>query len=140
MVRALCLAHMRSRSDEIAQLVGDGDELERYLASQEKYKTWGDELTLKYTADAFDAVVHVVTSNERNWYLHYDPSGASPASDRSQRQRDRHFEEQSTMIEGADSALDFGRAGGRKQVFLSYIAPLHYNAIILPPDDSERRE
>jgi hypothetical protein len=141
MVRALCLAHMRSRSDEIAQLVGDGEELERYLASQEKYKTWGDELTLKYTADAFDAVVHVVTSNERNWYLHYDPSGASPASDRSQRQRDRHFEEHGTMIEGADSALDFGRTGGRKQVFLSYIAPLHYNAIVLPPDDiSEGRE
>jgi hypothetical protein len=122
-VRAACVQHMRSRSDEIAQLVGEGDELERYLCSQEKYKTWGDELTLKYTADAFDVDVHVVTSTELNWYLHYYPeAGGSGASG-----------ETAKGLYGSSGAG--GRGGKRKQVFLSYIAPVHYNAIRLPASD-----
>ena len=37
-------------------------------------KTWGNELTLRAVADALGCVVHVVTSNEANWYLQYVPS------------------------------------------------------------------
>jgi hypothetical protein len=127
-VRALCLAHMRSRSDEIAQLVGDGEELERYLASQEKYKTWGDELTLKYTADAFDVDVHVVTSTELNWYLRYYPeSGTVPDA------RSKGGSSASRVAADLGLSGGGGRGGKRRQVFLAYVAPVHYNAIGLPP-------
>ncbi|CAM9405351.1 unnamed protein product, partial [Heterosigma akashiwo] len=38
-----------------------------------KSRTWGDELTLRAVAEEYGVRVHVMTSTEENWYLHYDP-------------------------------------------------------------------
>merc|ERR1712046_353798 len=37
-------------------------------------KTWGDEFTLRAIADTYNVHVHVITSEDHNWYLHYAPS------------------------------------------------------------------
>ena len=31
-------------------------------------KTWGDELTIRAVADAYNVNVHVITSENENWY------------------------------------------------------------------------
>jgi hypothetical protein len=91
----------------------------------EKFCTWGDELTLKYCADVFDVVIHVVTSHEENWYLHYDPAKG---------EAERHYAKQSEerVVQLIPDAAEDGKVGTlRKQIFLTYVAPVHYNSISL---------
>ena len=47
-------------------------EFERYLSTMALPSTWGDELCIRAFADAYQAVVHVVTSTEEHYYLKYD--------------------------------------------------------------------
>ena len=61
-------------------------------------RCWGDELTLSAAAEALQCEVHVVTTEQENWLLHY---GAEEAAERSP----------------------------RRQCFLTYVSPIHYNAL-----------
>ncbi len=67
-------------------------------------KSWGDELSLRALSDTFCVVVHVVTSTDENWHILYEPSQRSVTS--------------------VDAAV-----GVMRHIFLSYISPVHYNAI-----------
>ena len=62
-------------------------------------RCWGDELTLSAAAEALQCEVHVVTTEQENWLLHY---GAEEAAER----------------------------GLRRQCFLTYVSPIHYNALV----------
>lgn len=53
------------------------------------------QLTLRAICDSFGVAVHVVTSEQRNWYLRYEPLSYK----------------------------------SRLEVFLTYIAPMHYNSL-----------
>ncbi|KAG2486732.1 hypothetical protein HYH03_014658 [Edaphochlamys debaryana] len=72
-----------------------GEDFDEYVRQMARGGTWGDELTLRATCDAFGIVMHVVTSDVDNWYLTYEPEV---------RKLDR-------------------------EIFLTYIAPIHYNSI-----------
>ena len=74
--------------------------------------TWGDELTLRAVVEAYGCKARVVTSEPANWYLVYAPESgddrpAPPCPARAKRPP---------------------RPG--KEVFLSYISPIHYNAVV----------
>ena len=45
------------------------------MRALERGASWGDELTLQASADAFGVVVHVVAAHDINWHLFYEPTG-----------------------------------------------------------------
>eukprot|EP00756_Hemistasia_phaeocysticola_P043967 Hpha_TRINITY_DN17550_c0_g1::TRINITY_DN17550_c0_g1_i1::g.92575::m.92575 len=106
-LRALAVDHVRRHPQGFAEFVGE--EFSDYLDHMSKLSTWGDELTIRAISDAAGITVHVITSDESNWYLRYDPSG-----------------EPSLKITG--------EGGKQVHVFLSYLAPVHYNSLTSQED------
>ena len=76
-------------------------------------RTWGDELTLRACADSFQVPIHVVQSTVDNWYLVYEPS-----------------DEFATPGLANESEKETKK---KKRLFVSYISPVHYNAIVPSP-------
>ena len=74
-------------------------ELEPYLNTMARARTWGDELTLRAFADCFEVTVHVVASTEGSWHHVYSPSALPDGSE------------------------------PKKHVFLTYLSPVHYDAL-----------
>ena len=72
-VRAAAIEHMRKEAAFFGAMF-EQNEFEPYVMDMANPKTWGDELTLRAVADALGCAVHVVTSNEANWYLQYTPT------------------------------------------------------------------
>lgn len=105
-VRQTAVAHMRSRREEYSVFF-EGDTFEKYIREMSKSGTWGDELTLRAIADGFGCTIHLITSNESNWYLRYDPEQGG---------RQVH---------------------PKRHLFLSYISPIHYNAFYLKDEKNE---
>ena len=68
---------------------------------------------LRACVEAFECVCHVVTSEELNWYLVYTPD--SPADEAS--------------LSKICAKGKVKRPPPRKEVFINYISPIHYNAI-----------
>ena len=79
-----------------------GGEMVRYLAAMGRDRTWGDELTLRAVCDSFGVVLYIVQSTQENWLLTYEPEGRS------------------------------SKRRSSKRLFLTYLSPVHYNAITLP--------
>lgn len=111
-VREAAVAHMRNHSDYFGMFFDGDHELKRYLKGMARPCTWGDELTLRAVVDAYGCVAHVVTSEPANWYLKYEPESGD----------DRPTPPVPRGVKKPP------RAG--KEVFLSYISPIHYNAIV----------
>jgi hypothetical protein len=72
-VRALAIAHMRSQSDFFSMFYESPSEFNAYLKDMARNRTWGDELTLRASVEAFGCKAHVITSEGANWYLVYTP-------------------------------------------------------------------
>lgn len=53
-----------------------GPDFDRYLADMSKIGTWGDELTLRASSEAFNCMITVITCDRTNWYVRYIPEGA----------------------------------------------------------------
>lgn len=99
-VRERCVERISRRADEYSFLFESDAEFRAYVRDMRRNRTWGDELTLRACADAFGVRIHVVQSTKENWNLVYEP--------------------------GEEADED----GGSKRLFLSYISPVHYNAIV----------
>lgn len=108
-VREKAVSNMKSRRAELEEFFGSPEEFDEYITSMEADRTWGDELVLCAIAESYRCIVHVVTSHHENWYLVYTP-----------RQKPK-------VGEG-------GAAAALEEVFLAYLAPVHYNAIVLDDD------
>ena len=74
--------------------------------------TWGDELTLRAACDCFGCVTHVVTTEHENWLLTYCPSS----------------------LEGTEVGSGAVTHDGVRELFLTYVSPIHYNVIALLND------
>ena len=109
MVRDTCVAHVLSKEDEFGIFfdAGSGD-FERYCREMSMSRTWGDEFTLRACADSFQVPIHVVQSTVENWYLVYEPS---------------------EEFAGLSANENDGKKK-KKRLFVSYISPVHYNAIV----------
>lgn len=110
-VRFKAVEHMRNHRDEFEIFFGSPEEFEAYVAKMSLPREWGDELTLKATADALDIVVHVLTSTEGfgGYYLEYSPSNKGSPH------------------------------GVLRHVFLTYLSPMHYNVMTLRDDERRKR-
>eukprot|EP00931_Biecheleriopsis_adriatica_P115768 TRINITY_DN91520_c0_g1_i1.p1 TRINITY_DN91520_c0_g1~~TRINITY_DN91520_c0_g1_i1.p1 ORF type:complete len:348 (+),score=96.22 TRINITY_DN91520_c0_g1_i1:33-1046(+) len=99
-VRRRAVAEMQERPDNYEALFGSKELFDAYLVEMGQAGVWGEELALRAIADAYGAMVHVLTSTEDNWYLLYRPAVASGY-----------------------------------HIFLTYIAPIHYNSFEIKPLD-----
>eukprot|EP01065_Artemidia_motanka_P006905 TRINITY_DN13372_c0_g1_i1.p1 TRINITY_DN13372_c0_g1~~TRINITY_DN13372_c0_g1_i1.p1 ORF type:complete len:571 (+),score=113.05 TRINITY_DN13372_c0_g1_i1:96-1715(+) len=107
-LRALGVEWMQRHPQNFAAFVGE--EWVEYVERMTCVATWGDELMLRAICDAARIHIHVITSDSSNWSLRYEP----------------------------DDALKplLSLPGGRRHVFLSYLAPVHYNSVT-PLEDKE---
>jgi len=110
-VRAAVVAHMKRSSDFFSIYFESSGEYSSYLRGMGQSRTWGDELTLRAAVEAFGCVAHVVTSEEQNWYLVYNPD--NPVDD--------------AMLARVCKRLPRPAVG--KEIFINYISPIHYNAV-----------
>lgn len=100
--------HMVVRSKVVNHMLQFRDEFQaflnedwdRYIRDMKQSGTWGDELTLKACCDAYQILINVITSDEQHWFNRYEP----------QAKLKRY-------------------KGHKREMFLTYIAPVHYNTI-----------
>mmetsp|Transcript_102079 Transcript_102079/g.319012 ORF Transcript_102079/g.319012 Transcript_102079/m.319012 type:complete len:277 (-) Transcript_102079:53-883(-) len=112
--RKAAVAHMRKHKDFFGQLFESAAEFKAYLQDMGKNRTWGDELTLRAVVEAYCCEAHVITSEQANWYLVYHPEGPK---------------ERDPKIAACPKGVQRPLPG--KQVFLSYISPVHYNSVVV---------
>lgn len=113
-VRSVAIAHMRDVAPDFFGIYFESaSEYAAYLADMGRLRTWGDELTMRACVEAFGCIAHIVTSTPSNWYLVYQPE-ALP-------------DEQALAALCKRKGVRAPRA--KKQIFISYISPIHYNAI-----------
>jgi hypothetical protein len=106
-------------------------------------RTWGDELTLRAIVEAYSCEAHVVTSEPANWYLAYSPENPNEPQDPAIATCPSNVLSSQTHSAAACKRrrvtptvhVAFVAEGQslppvRKQIFLSYISPIHYNAIV----------
>lgn len=113
LTRKAAVAHMSKHKEFFGMFFESAGEFKTYLRDMSKNRTWGDELTLRAVVEAYMCEAHVVTSESQNWYLVYQPE--------SKDSRD-------LSIAVCPKGVDLPKIG--KQVFLSYVSPIHYNSII----------
>lgn len=111
--RSVAIAHMRAHSDFFGIYFESQAEFAKYMRDMARSRTWGDELTLRACVEAFGCVAHVVTSESANWYLVYTPE--SPPDD--------------SALAKTCAAQGLAPPRSRKEIFINYISPIHYNAI-----------
>jgi len=70
-VRIRVVSHLKQHEQDFSFFVGDDYEWGAYLGKMGCLRCWGDELTLTAAAQAFDVNIHVVSTEEANWLLHY---------------------------------------------------------------------
>lgn len=104
-MRRVAVEHMRARQDDYGIYFFTHGEFDTFLTNMQKPRTWGDEFTLRAAADAFGCNVHVLTSDDSNWHLCYEGQAAPTSAD-----------------------VPVATAPKRK-LFLTYIAPVHYNSV-----------
>jgi hypothetical protein len=107
---------MQAASDYFGMFFESPGEFANYLREMGRSRTWGDELTLRASVEAFGCVAHVVTSEEQNWYLVYTPEAPPPA-------------DVDALVSKQCKSLRLQRPPARKEVFINYISPIHYNAV-----------
>mmetsp|Transcript_21777 Transcript_21777/g.67023 ORF Transcript_21777/g.67023 Transcript_21777/m.67023 type:complete len:271 (+) Transcript_21777:582-1394(+) len=116
-VRSAAVAHLRTHADFFSVFFDGEREWKRYLEGMAKNKTWGDELTLRAVVEAYGCVAHVITSEPANWYLVYEPEG----------------EVSSPPLPAGTDPPPKG-----KDVFLSYVSPIHYNSVVAKAPEGKR--
>mmetsp|Transcript_34812 Transcript_34812/g.100043 ORF Transcript_34812/g.100043 Transcript_34812/m.100043 type:complete len:274 (-) Transcript_34812:192-1013(-) len=112
--RKAAVAHMRKHHEFFGVLFESPDEFKAYLRDMSRNRTWGDELTLRAAVEAYGVEAHVITSESSNWYLVYQPEAA---------------EAPDPKVAACPKGAALPKPG--KQVFLSYISPVHYNSIVI---------
>eukprot|EP00918_Siedleckia_nematoides_P000445 GHVU01001113.1.p1 GENE.GHVU01001113.1~~GHVU01001113.1.p1 ORF type:complete len:254 (-),score=57.57 GHVU01001113.1:199-960(-) len=103
-VRSKVVKHMRARPDDFG-IFFEGSGFDEYLSDMASDGTWGDEICVKAISDCFKCTIHLITSNHDNWRLRYEPS-----------------------IPGEEAAAA-AAAVKHHHIFMTYIAPIHYDAI-----------
>ena len=110
-VRETVARLMQRKRDEFEPYVeGPWDD---YVAALTNASSWGDELTLQASAEAWDVVVHVVTSSDEHYYLMYGTPAPSPRALFTPRARRKRT--------------------AQRHCFLTYTAPVHYNVLSAEP-------
>ena len=73
-LRAAVMDYIDGHADDFSFYFESEDAFRDYVRKMRMGRTWGDELTLRAAADLLRVRILVVTSEEENYLLHYDPS------------------------------------------------------------------
>jgi len=115
--RKAAVAHMKKHSDFFSMFFDGPADFKAYLRDMARSRTWGDELTLRAVVEAYGCVMHVITSEPANWYLVYKPESTG---------------DRDPTVARSPKGRVLPRIG--KDVFLSYVSPIHYDAIVARPN------
>ena len=74
-VREDVVKWMRNNASSFMPYFDGKSEFEAYLTQMSRNRTWGDELTVRAACDLHRRKVHIITTEEMNWYLSYVPEG-----------------------------------------------------------------
>ena len=105
-VRRKIIDHMKEKCHSFSLYVGDEEEWYEYLQQMSLDQTWGDELTVCAAAQVFNVNVHVITSEASNWLLCYKND-----------------------VEISRRNCDSDDLPLKRDVFLMYLSPIHYNVV-----------
>ncbi|RNF16822.1 uncharacterized protein Tco025E_05402 [Trypanosoma conorhini] len=117
LLRRLVVDYMRRRAQGYSVLFDGEAEWQEYLREMRRDGVWGDELCLNAAARCFRVNIHVITSDAARWHLVF-----------------QHEE-----LRGARSAVASLAAQPATPernsicLFLLYIAPVHFNDVVLHP-------
>lgn len=111
--RKAAVAHMKKHSAFFGVLFEDSGRFKTYLHDMAQDATWGDELTMLAIVEAYGCIAHVITSEPQNWYLVYEPHDTNA------------FDPNNAICPKGHAMPPKG-----KQVFLTYVSPIHYNAVV----------
>nr|CCC92258.1 conserved hypothetical protein [Trypanosoma congolense IL3000] len=78
LVRVHVVTYMKSVRDMYDCFLGTTEEADKYYAEMYKNGTWGDELTLRAACDSLFVNIHILSSEEENYYITYSPSSDAP--------------------------------------------------------------
>ena len=118
-VRKACCDHIKTHADFFAVFFDGDDEFRRYLTNMSKDRHWGDELTLRAAVEAYSCIAHIISSEAQNWYLVYTPESE----------------------DDVEMMLPVGVKAPpkKKDVYLSYVSPIHYNSVVVSTEDNQGR-
>ena len=108
-LRSIAVAWMHSHSSSFSPYIGSETDWTTYMRGMARTKTWADELTLRALCDALGVTIHIITSTKDNWHLLYTPQ--------------QHLHQDNVQEESNYTSSH------RRHAFLSYISPVHYNAV-----------
>jgi hypothetical protein len=108
-VRQCCAKQLKTKPDQYSIFFDSKEEYVKYIQEIESCGHWGDEITIKASCDYFAFVAHVILSSPGNWFLRYIPNCCTTEKDISFMYK-------------------------RRQIFMSYLAPIHYNSITYEDD------
>ncbi|ESL05577.1 hypothetical protein TRSC58_06769 [Trypanosoma rangeli SC58] len=78
-VRVHIVTYMKGARDRFDCYFASKEEADQYYNSMLKNGTWGDELTLRAASDSLHVNIHVLSSEEENFYITYRPDADSHA-------------------------------------------------------------
>ncbi|RHW72712.1 OTU-like cysteine protease, putative [Trypanosoma equiperdum] len=78
LVRVHVVTYMKSVRDSFDCFLGTTEDADHYYADMLKNGTWGDELTLRAASDSLFINIHILSSEEQNYYITYNPSPDAP--------------------------------------------------------------
>eukprot|EP00933_Yihiella_yeosuensis_P044850 TRINITY_DN40124_c0_g1_i1.p1 TRINITY_DN40124_c0_g1~~TRINITY_DN40124_c0_g1_i1.p1 ORF type:complete len:297 (+),score=52.87 TRINITY_DN40124_c0_g1_i1:55-945(+) len=123
--RKAAVEHMKKHADFFGIFFETPQTFKAYLKDMATNRTWGDELTLRATVEAYRCVAHVITSEPANWHLVYEPE-------------DDGDESRDPKIASCPKGIKMPPVG--KTIFLCYVSPVHYNAIVRKPQQQTLTE
>ncbi|KAG8342750.1 hypothetical protein TRVL_06417 [Trypanosoma vivax] len=112
LVRVHVVTYMKSVRDVFDCYFPSKEEADTYYDDMLKVGTWGDELTLRAASDSLFINVHILSSEQENYYLTYYPNPDSPpppvflvdvATMREERERERQQRQQQLDSHGTPS-------------------------------------
>ena len=126
LLRHLVMLHIWKEKAFYELLFDTEQEFTRYWKTMSMSGTWGDEITLRAAADTFGVHLHIITSDEQRWHLHFSPERVDPAE----------VEVEESTPTGK-SEKDFAKLSHKKDthqphLFMLYLAPVHYDDIVRP--------
>lgn len=133
LVRHVIVEHIARNASAYSAYFENSAELGVYIERMRRSGTWGDELTLKACSEVFGVHVHVISSEESNWHIHYRPPEALAAA----------MSGASATVRGvvAAAAMTTAKSGDdvaawpeeAPHVFVAYANRVHYDDICTPP-------
>ena len=118
-VRQACVSHIQTHADFFSVFFDGQDEFERYVANMSRDRHWGDELTLRAAVEAYSCIAHIISSEAQNWYLVYTPESSDDVE---------------MMV-----PVGVKPPPKNKDVYLSYVSPIHYNSVVVSTVDDQGR-